>query len=137
MCLDAMELQSTKQSRSILYSIAPVQASATALMPDHVTWPSVQLLSCTGQQALQPCSRHATSSLRILPLNVIKGDVHAAAEQISWQVSGAVVKLAEGRGRGEPRVLEVWGAPDQVQAAQNLVQAFLLVGHQQPGPYER
>ena len=53
------------------------------------------------------------------------------------QVSGAVVKLAEGRGRGEPRVLEVWGAPEQVQAAQNLVQAFLLVGHQQPEQHER
>ena len=48
-----------------------------------------------------------------------------------------MVKLAEGRGRGEPRVLEVWGAPEQVQAAQNLVQAFLLVGHQQGEQSER
>ena len=53
------------------------------------------------------------------------------------QVSGAVVKLAEGQGRGEPRVLEIWGAPEQVQAAQNLVQAFLLVGHQQADHHER
>ena len=48
------------------------------------------------------------------------------------QVSGAVMKMEEGTGRGAPRLLELRGAPEQVQAAQNMVQAFLLVGHQQP-----
>ena len=53
------------------------------------------------------------------------------------QVSGAIMKMGEGTGKGGPRMLELRGAPEQVQAAQNMVQAFLLVGHQQPDFHDR